>query len=110
MTADAGFEGVFQPETLIEYQADSIVSRTLVKLPTGSLTLFAVDAGQEISEHTAPYEAMIQVLDGEAAVAVGGTWYDVPAGKCIALPAGVPHALKAKTRFKMLLVMIKAQA
>ncbi|GAB6167168.1 cupin domain-containing protein [Thermostilla marina] len=111
MTSDNALEGIFSPASLIDYQADAIVSRTLIKHPgTGSLTVFAVDAGQEISEHTAPFDAMIQVLDGKAKVSVGGKWNDVPAGKCIFLPAGVPHALKAEQRFKMLLVMIKAEA
>ncbi len=93
---------------LAEYQPDSIVSRTLVDKPAGTVTLFAFDAGQGLSEHTAPYDALVQVIDGEADVRISGKPYKVRQGELIVMPAGEPHALKAVQRFKMLLTMIKA--
>lgn len=102
-------EGTFAVADLIEYQPDSVVSRVLIKKPTGSLTLFACAAGQEISEHSSPYEAMVHVIDGTAQVAVGGEWHTVATNEGIMLPAGVPHALHADSAFKMVLVMIKAE-
>lgn len=91
----------------VEYVSGSIVSRTLTNLRGGTLTLFAFDEGQGLSEHTSPYDALAQVLDGEAEVRVGGQPARVQAGECIALPAGVPHALLARQRFKMLLSMVR---
>ena len=93
---------------LVAYQDGSVVSRTLVKKPAGTVTAFAFDAGQGLSEHTAPYDALVQVLDGRATITVGGAAHDVPAGQMLLLPANVPHALQAPQRFKMLLVMIRA--
>ncbi|MGD8276531.1 MAG: cupin domain-containing protein [Gemmatimonadota bacterium] len=95
---------------LIDYQGDSIVSRVLLKSPAGTVTLFAFDRGQELSEHTAPFDALVQVLDGTAAITVGGTRHDVVAGHVIRLPGGIPHAVAATTRFRMLLTMIRAKS
>ena len=94
---------------LIDYQQDSIVSRVLLKSPAGTVTLFAFDAGQELSEHTAPFDALVQVLDGTAAITLGGISHDVSAGQVIRLPGGIPHAVAATTPFRMLLTMIRAK-
>ena len=92
---------------LVAYQPGAVVSRTLVKKPAGTVTLFAFDAGQGLSEHTAPFAALVHVLDGRASITVGGTPHEVPAGQVLLLPANVPHAVAAKERFKMLLIMIR---
>jgi quercetin dioxygenase-like cupin family protein len=93
---------------LVSYQDGAVVSRIIVKRETGNVTLFAFDADQELSEHTAPYDALVQVLDGEAAITVAGRPHRVCAGEMILLPAHQPHALKAVSRFKMLLTMIRS--
>ena len=93
----------------VEYQAESVVSKTLVKKTTGTVTLFAFAEGQGLSEHTTPYDALVQVLDGKAEIIIGGTAHNVGAGEAILMPADVPHALKANERFKMLLTMIKSK-
>lgn len=92
---------------LVKYAKGSIVSRALVQKKVGSLTLFAFDAGQELSEHTAPYDAFVQVLDGEAELVIGGKPVAATAGQIVLMPADVPHAVKANVRFKMLLSMIR---
>jgi len=93
---------------LVSYQDGAIVSRVIVKRETGNVTLFAFDAGQELSEHTAPYDALVLVVEGKAAITVAGRPYDVGAGEMILMPAREPHALKAVSRFKMLLTMIRS--
>lgn len=93
---------------LVGYQDGAIVSRTLVKRPTGTITLFAFDQGQALSEHTAPFDALVQVLDGEGEIVIAGTPHVLGAGEMILLPAGRPHAVTARTRFKMLLTMIRS--
>ncbi len=92
---------------LLEYQSGAVVSRTLVKKPTGTLTLFAFDAGEGLSEHSTPHDAVVEVVDGTARITVGGVAHEVGAGQALLLPANVPHALHAVSRFKMLLVMIR---
>ena len=92
----------------VAYQEGSVVSRTLMDKKMGTLTLFAFGAGQGLSEHTAPYDATIQVIDGEAEVIIEGTSYAVRAGEMIIMPADRPHAVRANERFKMLLIMIRA--
>ncbi len=99
-------EPVDLPE-LIAYQDGAIVSRTLVKKNGGTLTLFAFDAGQELSEHTAPFDAVVQILDGEAELVIGGEKVPARMGQTVMMPADVPHAVRAAGRFKMLLVMIR---
>jgi quercetin dioxygenase-like cupin family protein len=94
---------------LVAYQAGAVVSRTLVKKSAGTATVFAFDAGQELSEHTAPYDALVVVLDGQARFRIGSQRHDVCAGGVLLLPAGEPHAVVATERFKMLLVMIRSQ-
>jgi quercetin dioxygenase-like cupin family protein len=93
---------------LVAYQEGAIVSRIVIKREAGNVTLFAFDAGQELSEHTAPYDALVQVVDGEAVITVAGRPYRLQAGEMILMPAHQPHALKAAARFKMLLTMIRA--
>ena len=100
-----------KPEILaemIDYADDSIVSKTIIDKPVGTLTLFAFDKGQKLSEHTAHYDAVVQVLDGRAQLTVGGKRIIVSAGQLIIMPADVPHAVVAKEKFKMLLTMIRA--
>jgi len=92
---------------LLQYQDGSIVSRVLLKNNGGTVTLFAFDHGEGLSEHTAPFEALVFILDGEAAVEIAGKAYRVKVGETITLPANIPHAVKAATRFKMLLTMIR---
>jgi quercetin dioxygenase-like cupin family protein len=94
---------------LAAYQTGSIVSRALVSKKAGTVTLFAFDQGQSLSEHTAPFDALVQVLDGSAEVTLGGEKHLVKSGEMIVMPAGIPHALAAAERFKMLLVMIKSE-
>jgi quercetin dioxygenase-like cupin family protein len=93
---------------LVQYQPEAIVSRVLAKRATGSITLFAFDAGQELSEHTTPFDAVVSVFDGEAEINVAGTSHRVRAGEAIFMPANVPHALRAISRFRMMLTMIHA--
>ncbi len=92
----------------VAYQAGAVVSRTLVNQKTGTVTLFAFDAGQELSEHTAPFDALAQVLDGETRVTIAGQPFDLKAGDLIVMPANQPHAVYAVTPFKMLLTMIRS--
>ena len=94
---------------LVDYQDGSVVSRIVVKAETGNVTLFAFDAGQELSEHTAPFDALVHVLDGEAGITISAKPFRLTAGEAIILPAGVPHAVKAERRFKMLLTMIRSR-
>lgn len=93
---------------LIAYQNGSVVSRTLIDRTIGTITLFSFDAGQGLSEHTAPYDAFVQITDGAADITIGGTVQRVATGEFIIMPANVPHALKAVEPFKMMLVMIRA--
>jgi quercetin dioxygenase-like cupin family protein len=93
---------------LAAYQDGAIVSRQITKADAGNVTLFAFDAGQELSEHTAPFDALVHALDGAAEVTISGEVFALRAGDAIVLPAGQPHALKAVARFKMLLTMIRA--
>ena len=93
---------------LLQYQDGSIVSRVLLKNKGGTVTLFAFDPGEGLSEHTAPFEALVLVIDGEAEVEIAGKAYNVKTGETITLPANIPHAVRAATRFKMLLTMIRA--
>jgi quercetin dioxygenase-like cupin family protein len=93
---------------LVDYQAGSIVSRTIIDKTTGTLTLFSFDKGQGLSEHTAPFDAMVYVFDGEAEVTIAGKPLLVKKGEMVIMPANHPHALRAASRFKMMLVMIKS--
>jgi quercetin dioxygenase-like cupin family protein len=95
-------------KTLVDYSEDSIVSKTLIDTKAGTITLFAFDLGQGLSEHTAPYDAIVQIIDGDAEITMGGNAIRASAGNMVVMPANIPHALKAIKRFKMLLTMIRA--
>ena len=99
---------VKQLVALLQYQEGSIVSRVLLKNKGGTVTLFAFDVGEGLSEHTAPFDALVVVTDGEADIEIAGESFKVREGETIILPANRPHALRAATRFKMLLIMIRA--
>ena len=92
----------------VEYAADSVVSKMILDKSAGTITLFAFDKGQGLSEHTAPYDAVVQVLDGRAIITIGGKGTTVSAGEMIIMPANLPHAVFAEEKFKMLLTMIRA--
>jgi quercetin dioxygenase-like cupin family protein len=106
-SSTSDFEGVCNQADLIQYQPGAVVSRTLVKKSTGTVTAFAFDQGEGLSEHTAPFDAVVLLIEGNADVIISGIVYRVCAGQILKLPAGQPHALKAISRFKMILVMIK---
>ncbi|MFC1993401.1 cupin domain-containing protein [Chloroflexota bacterium] len=93
---------------LVDYQEGSIVSRTLIDKSAGTLTLFAFDKGQGLSEHTAPFDAFVYLFDGEAEVTISGKPVLLKRGEMVIMPANQPHALRAISRFKMMLVMIKS--
>ncbi|OPY23286.1 MAG: Cupin domain protein [Methanobacterium sp. PtaU1.Bin242] len=93
---------------LIEYQEDSVVSREIIRKETGTVTIFAFDKGEGLSEHTAPFDAMVQVVDGKAEIVISGNKNIVNAGEMIIMPANDPHALNALERFKMVLTMIRS--
>ena len=93
---------------LIEYQAASVVSRTLVDKPAATVTLFAFDQGQGLSEHTAPFDALVYAVEGNAQVTISGATHSIEAGQILLMPANEPHALRAVARFKMLLVMARS--
>jgi quercetin dioxygenase-like cupin family protein len=93
---------------LVEYAKDSVVSKTILSKSVGSITLFAFDKGQSLSEHTSPYDAVVQVLDGSARLTIGDRDKTACAGQLIIMPANVPHAVIAEEKFKMLLIMIRA--
>jgi len=92
----------------VAYAEDSVVSRTLLENRAGTLTLFASDEGQGLSEHTAPFDAVVHVLEGRAEITVGGEVFRANAGDLVVMPANVPHAVRAVERFKMLLIMMRA--
>lgn len=93
---------------LVTYQKHSVVSKQVLNKKAGSLTLFAFDKGEGLSEHTAPYDASVLILDGKATIRIGGKPHELGRGEMIIMPAGVPHSLKAPVRFKMLLIMIRS--
>jgi quercetin dioxygenase-like cupin family protein len=99
---------VVQLGATVAYQDGAVVSRTLVKGPTGTITAFAFDAGQALSEHTAAFDALVQVLEGEAEITISRKPFQLREGEVILLPAQQPHAVSATTRFKMLLTMIRS--
>lgn len=93
---------------LVEYQEGSVVSRTIIKKKTGTVTAFAFSQGEGLSEHTAPYDALVYIIDGEAEITVSGETFRVKQGEVAILPADEPHALQAVERFKMVLTMIRS--
>ncbi len=92
----------------VQYQKGSIVSREIVKKPTGTVTVFAFDVGQGLSEHTAPFDALVQIIDGEGEITINGVSHIVKSGEIIIMPANKPHAVKADMPFKMILTMIRS--
>lgn len=99
---------IFNIDTLIDYQEKSVVSTEIVKKETGTITLFAFDEGEGLSEHSAPFDAMVQVIDGTLKLTIAKEEYTLNKGDIIIMPANVPHALHAETKFKMFLTMIKS--
>ena len=99
----------FNLERYIDYADGSVVSKTLLKKEIGNITLFAFDQGQGLSEHTAPFDAVVHVLDGAVEITIGGQPQSVVAGEMVIMPANISHALQAKEKFKMLLVMIRSE-
>lgn len=95
---------------MVSYQEGSVVSKTIIKKKTGTVTLFAFDQGQGLSEHTAPFDAMVQVLDGEVEIKISGKPFLLKQGDMMIMPANQPHALSAVKRFKMLLTMIRSES
>ena len=92
---------------LLDYQTGSVVSRTLIDKKTGTVTLFAFDEGQGLSEHTAPFDAFVHIIDGEAEITISGKLVTVKGGELVIMPANEPHALRALKQFKMILIMIR---
>ena len=99
---------VFKATDLVDYSEGSVVSREIVKKPTGNVTIFAFDEGQGLSEHTAPFDALVHVLEGEVEISIAGKPHRLHQGEMILMPAQQPHALKALKRFKMILTMIRS--
>lgn len=98
---------VVELKSNVEYQSNSIVSKMLIKEEKGNVTLFSFAKGESLSEHTAPFDAMVYVVEGKADIKISGTPYEVNAGEYIIMPAGEPHAVAANENFKMMLIMIK---
>jgi len=96
------------PDTLVRYQKKAVVSKQLLSKKAGTLTLFAFDTGEGLSEHTAPYDASVMILNGKAEIRIGGKLHKLKKGEMIIMPAGIPHSLHAAERFKMLLTMIRS--
>jgi quercetin dioxygenase-like cupin family protein len=103
----AGLERAAEPGSLIDVQAGAIVSRMLIKRPSGSVTLFAFDAGESLSEHTTPHDAIILGLGGEAEITIAGSAQTLGKGEALHLPADVPHAIRATSAFRMMLIMLR---
>ena len=99
--------GSFKANEFIEYSDKSVVSKTIIKKPSGNITLFAFDKGEGLAEHSSPHEAFVQIIDGTAEINIGGTIHKLSSGECIILPADIPHSLLAADKFKMILTMIK---
>jgi quercetin dioxygenase-like cupin family protein len=103
----APYSEILKVTCLVDYQTGAVVSRQISKGEGGNVTIFAFDECQELSEHTAPFDALVQILDGEAEIKISGKLFLLKSGEAIIMPALEPHAVKASTRFKMLLTMIK---
>lgn len=96
-------------DQLVSYADDSIVSKTILDKPAGTLTLFAFDKGQRLSEHTSPYDAVVQVVDGQATLKIDGREVNASSGQMVIMPANIPHDVRANEKFKMLLIMIRSK-
>ncbi len=106
-TPDFEPDGPFDPRDLVAPQPGAVVSRTILRRPAGTITLFAFDAGEGLSEHSTPHEALIHALTGEAEISIGAATHRVTAGQSLHLPADVPHAVAALSPFRMMLVMLR---
>jgi quercetin dioxygenase-like cupin family protein len=102
-----GYSQVMNLKDRVDYSEEGIVSKRVIQKEKGNITLFAFDRGQKLSEHTAPYDALVQVLEGKADIMIDGNPFEVEEGQAIIMPAHIPHAVSAFVRFKMLLIMIK---
>lgn len=98
---------VFRFADSVDYSADGIVSKRVLDKPVGNITLFAFDKGQRLSEHSAPFDAMVQVVEGKAEIRINGEPFNLQSGDSIIMPANIPHAVNADEKFKMILTMIK---
>lgn len=98
---------IFTFNDIIDYQTNSIVSKQLIKCPAGNVTVFAFDKGESLSTHSAPFDALVQVVDGKAEIVIDEKPFHLEAGQSIIMPANIPHAVKASEKFKMVLTMIK---
>jgi quercetin dioxygenase-like cupin family protein len=99
----------FRYAELVDYQEGSIVSRTIIDKPAGTITLFAFDKGQSLSEHTAPFDALVEVIEGTGTITIEGIDHQIKTGQQIIMPADKPHAVEARERFKMVLIMIRTK-
>ena len=99
---------IFDFSQKVDYSSDGIVSKRIIQKPTGNITLFAFDKGQELSEHSAPFDALVQVMEGNAQILINRQPFDLEKGQSIIMPANIPHGLKALENFKFMLVMIKS--
>lgn len=108
MDIDNLLSKVSELHRLVNYGEGSVVSRTIIDKPSGTVTLFAFDRGQGLSEHTAPFDAMVYLFDGEAEITISGNALNVKQGEMVIMPANRPHSLRATQRFKMMLIMIKS--
>ena len=99
--------GVVAQADLVAYQPGAVVSRVLIKKPSGTVTVFAFEAGEELSEHTSPFDALVLMIEGEAEIQISGTGHRLKSGDLLKLPANQPHAVKAAKRFKMILIMLR---
>jgi len=98
---------IFKFEEEVDYSSGSIISKNVLKNPAGNVSLFSFDKNEGLSEHTAPFDAMVQVIDGKVDIKIGGESHIVTKGETIIMPANIPHSLKAVEKFKMILTMIK---
>ena len=98
---------IFVFQDMVEYSAGGVVSKQVIKTEKGNVTLFAFDKGEGLSEHTAPFDAMVQVIEGEVRISIGGVDYELSAGETIIMPANISHAVYAREKFKMVLTMIR---
>ena len=108
-STEVGKGKAFDLAASVNYGIGSVVSKTLLKKDSGNITLFSFDKGQGLSEHTAPFDAVVHILDGEAEITIGGEPQTVKAGQMLIMPADIPHALQATEQFKMLLIMIRSR-
>lgn len=98
---------IFVFQNMVEYSSGGVVSKQVIKSEKGNVTLFAFDKGEGLSEHTAPFDAMVQVIEGEVTISIGGVGYELNAGETIIMPANISHAVSAREKFKMILTMIR---